>query len=227
VQSRKKHIDRLKRLIGIVGAFLVLLTSCFVIGYQMPDVMARRSKKAAVRTEVRSTEKMAREQLEEKPIQKAPVQETPSQPVALNPAKMYRIHIDKSEHRFDLLDGSQVVRSWPCAVGKGGLGQKQERGDNMTPVGTFTIDEIDDASDWTHDFGDGNGPVAGAYGPWFFSLETEKLSGGAWDGIGIHGTNDPASLGTDASEGCIRLSNQNLEELYHIVHVGTVVEIQN
>lgn len=72
--------------------------------------------------------------------------------------------------------------------GKGGLGQKQRRGDNMTPVGDFTVDEIDDASSWPYDFGDGRGEIAGAYGPWLISLDTEALSGGAWDGIGIHGT---------------------------------------
>ena len=80
----------------------------------------------------------------------------------------------------------------------------------MTPVGTFTVDEIDDASSWPHDFGDGRGEIAGAYGPWFISLDTEALSGGAWDGIGIHGTHDPQSIGTDASEGCIRLHNEDL-----------------
>lgn len=53
------------------------------------------------------------------------------------------------------------------------------------------------------------------------------LSGGAWDGIGIHGTHDPQSIGTDASEGCIRLHNEDLQELRSVVKVGTVVEIKD
>ena len=97
----------------------------------------------------------------------------------------------------------------------------------MTPTGTFLVDEIDDASSWTHDFGDGNGSIAGAYGPWFISLDTRNLSGGNWDGIGIHGTHDPASIGTNASEGCVRLQNDQLEELRQVAYVGMPVTIQD
>lgn len=85
-----------------------------------------------------------------------------------------------------------------------------------TPDGTFVIDEIIDASSWTHDFKDGKGEIAGAYGPWFLSLDTYNLSQGAWGGIGIHGTHDPASIGTLASEGCIRLRNQDIEALKNL-----------
>ena len=143
------------------------------------------------------------------------------------PGKKYAVLVDKSDHKLYLKDGDTVVRTWGCAIGKGGLGQKERRGDNMTPVGTFRIDEIDDASGWTHDFGDGNGEIQGAYGPWFLSLDTEDLSQGNWDGIGIHGTHDPASIGTDASEGCVRLDNANLRELEKVAYVGMPVTIQD
>lgn len=135
--------------------------------------------------------------------------------------------VDKSEHKVYIKDGETVVRIWDCAVGKGGLGQKQRRGDNITPLGTFLVDEIDDASSWTHDFGDGKGQIAGAYGPWFLSLNTYDLSKGKWDGIGIHGTHDPASLGTDASEGCVRLLNAHLVELKDVTYIGMPVTIQD
>lgn len=139
----------------------------------------------------------------------------------------YTVLVDKSEHKVYIKDGETVVRIWDCAVGKGGLGQKQRRGDNITPLGTFLVDEIDDASSWTHDFGDGKGQIAGAYGPWFLSLNTYDLSKGKWDGIGIHGTHDPASLGTDASEGCVRLLNAHLVELKDVTYIGMPVTIQD
>ncbi|CCO07412.1 L,D-transpeptidase [Desulforamulus hydrothermalis] len=44
---------------------------------------------------------------------------------------------------------------------------------------------------------------------------------------GIHGTNEPASIGRDASGGCIRLNNRDAEELYSMVPLGTQVEIRN
>ncbi|XOQ51048.1 MAG: hypothetical protein ACFWTX_07190 [Acidaminococcus timonensis] len=65
-----------------------------------------------------------------------------------------------------------------------------------------------------------------AYGPWFISLDTRNLSQGKWDGIGIHGTHDPASIGTRASEGCIRMNNDNLQKLKPYVKVGMKVKVE-
>jgi len=46
-----------------------------------------------------------------------------------------------------------------------------------------------------------------------------------WGIYGIHGTNNPGSIGTAASGGCIRMFNWNVEELYEWVEVGTPVHI--
>lgn len=45
------------------------------------------------------------------------------------------------------------------------------------------------------------------------------------DGYGLHGTNNPASVGQAVSHGCIRLRNEDIAELYHRVAVGTPVFI--
>ena len=223
----KKGFGKYRALVaGLVGGLFVLSGS-FALGYHGADALPGKERPVA---SVGNTEwKESPQQVPEKPKDKAGKTQPPAaaKPAVLDPAAVYRIVVDKSEHRFYLYQGDTLVRDWPCAVGRGGLGQKQRRGDNMTPVGTFRVDEIDDASTWTHDFGDGNGEIAGAYGPWFLSLDTEALSGGRWDGIGIHGTHDPASLGTDASEGCVRLANKNLEELHRIARVGMTVEIRD
>ena len=135
------------------------------------------------------------------------------------------ILIKKSEFRLYLLEDGNVIRSFPVALGKN-AGQKRVSGDMKTPDGSFPIDEVIDSSDWTHDFGDGKGEIEGAYGPYFISLDTSELSGGAWDGIGIHGTHDPASIGTRASEGCIRMHNSDLLALKKQISVGTQVTIE-
>ncbi|SRR6266508_2936140 len=44
-------------------------------------------------------------------------------------------------------------------------------------------------------------------------------------GFGIHGTNQPRSIGRAKSHGCIRLRNADVEELFELVRVGDVVEI--
>jgi len=45
--------------------------------------------------------------------------------------------------------------------------------------------------------------------------------------IGIHGTNNPASIGKAASKGCIRMHNKDVEELFGMVTIGTRVRIVN
>jgi hypothetical protein len=54
-------------------------------------------------------------------------------------------------------------------------------------------------------------------------LGTHRLEMG--DGYGIHGTNDPASIGRSASHGCVRLRNEDIAKLYDMVEVGTPVYI--
>ena len=143
-------------------------------------------------------------------------------PLIANAPSGTSILIRKSEFRLYLLVNGNVVQSWPIALGKN-AGQKEVVGDMKTPNGSFPVDEVLGSSDWTHDFGDGKGEIAGAYGPYFISLDTSTLSGGAWDGIGIHGTHDPASIGTRASEGCIRMNNEDLRALKEYVNVGMQV----
>lgn len=128
------------------------------------------------------------------------------------------IFIDKADDRLYLVNKNQVVDSWGIAIGKV-PGNKQAKGDSRTPEGTFTVSRIQDASTWTHDFKDGKGVIKGAYGPWFIRLRT------GWDGIGIHGTHDPDSIGTMASEGCIRLRNEDLEHLKPMVKLNMKVVI--
>jgi hypothetical protein len=47
-----------------------------------------------------------------------------------------------------------------------------------------------------------------------------------WGSYGIHGTNRPWSIGQFASQGCIRMRNKDVEELFEWVAIGTPVKIQ-
>ena len=44
-------------------------------------------------------------------------------------------------------------------------------------------------------------------------------------GYGIHGTNQPGSIGRYASHGCIRMRNRDVQELFELVREGDVVEL--
>jgi lipoprotein-anchoring transpeptidase ErfK/SrfK len=111
------------------------------------------------------------------------------------------------------------IAEYPVAVGLN-YGDKQREGDKKTPEGTFEVQQIQNASYWTHDFGDGKGEIKGAYGSHFIRLLTPGHKG-----IGIHGTHDPASIGSRATEGCIRLKNEDLSEFVKMVRVGLPVII--
>lgn len=129
------------------------------------------------------------------------------------------IYISKVDMTLTLLDAKgQVVVTYPMACGRN-KGHKQRKGDMRTPEGKFSLQQIQDAHDWSHDFGDGKGVIKGAYGPCFMRLRT------GFNGIGIHGTHDPNSIGTRATEGCIRLENKNVAALSKKVTLGMTVII--
>ncbi len=128
----------------------------------------------------------------------------------------YWLWIVKKDFTLSAFRGTERIGVYEIAIGEN-PGNKEEVGDCRTPEGIFTVESLHDSSAWVHDFGDG--PVEGAYGPWFIRLKT------GWQGIGIHGTHDPSTLGTMTTEGCIRVKNDHLLEIVDNVDEGTVVVI--
>ena len=128
--------------------------------------------------------------------------------------------ISKEELTLSVIDfKGNILEKYPISCGKN-MGNKVEKGDLKTPEGVFRVIDIQNATDWTHDFGDGNGKIKGVYGNYFIRLLTPGHAG-----IGIHGTHDSNSIGTRDSEGCIRLKNEDLEKLKQRIHIGDVVVI--
>jgi lipoprotein-anchoring transpeptidase ErfK/SrfK len=138
---------------------------------------------------------------------------------SLSGQKGVAVLIEKKAHRLTVLRDGKKLKEYGIAVGKNG-GDKKRVGDMRTPEGSFAVQQIQNASGWTHDFRDGKGTVKNAYGPLFIRLKTDP-----WKGIGIHGTHDPASIGTDVTEGCVRLNNDDLLEFRELIAVGTKVVI--
>lgn len=137
-------------------------------------------------------------------------------------SKASHIVISKEAMTLTLYDSNNlVICEFPIAVGKN-YGDKRRNGDMKTPEGEFVIENIHNSSSWTHDFGDGKGQIAGCYGRWFIRLKTPPHKG-----IGIHGTHLPESIGTRATEGCIRLENSNLDSLKPMVRIGMPVLIES
>jgi lipoprotein-anchoring transpeptidase ErfK/SrfK len=101
-----------------------------------------------------------------------------------------------SKRRLLLYQDGHLSASFPVAVGKG---------QTPTPVGNWHII---------------NKKI----------LTDNSVFGSRWLGLnhpgyGIHGTNQPDSIGTAVSHGCIRMYNADVEQLFQLVSVGTPVII--
>lgn len=109
------------------------------------------------------------------------------------------IVVNKETHRLTLLSGNMVLRNYE--VGLGG---------ERTPEGDFVIsDKVVNP----------NGRTDGEFGTRGMQLSDTDYA--------IHGTNDPGSIGLDESLGCIRMHQEDVEELFALVPPGTQVTIKN
>ena len=108
----------------------------------------------------------------------------------------YRIIIDLSDRRLHLLDGNTVVRSFPVGIGTM-LTQ--------TPVGEYKIINKQENP-------------GGPFGVLWMGLSRPHY--------GIHGTNNPSSIGHMVSHGCVRMYNEDVLALSRLVPVGTRVTIR-
>jgi lipoprotein-anchoring transpeptidase ErfK/SrfK len=119
------------------------------------------------------------------------------------------IEVDRAAHRLTLLRNGVVAARYPVGVGTS---------TTPTPAGLFYV--TDNLS---------TGSPGGAYGPYALGLSGHSdvlLQFGSGDGVlGIHGTNEPGSIGHDATHGCIRLRNPDIVALRAKVPLGAPVQV--
>ncbi|MHA6529028.1 L,D-transpeptidase [Paenibacillus sp. BAC0078] len=108
----------------------------------------------------------------------------------------YRIIVDLSQRMLYLLDDNTVIRGFPVGIGKMLT---------VTPAGEYTI--INKQPN-----------PGGPFGAFWMGLSKPHY--------GIHGTNDPSSIGKMVSHGCIRMHNEDVLSLAAIVPIGTRVTIR-
>ena len=121
----------------------------------------------------------------------------------------YRIEVAVEEHMLRLFNDGEVELETPIGVGTA---------DTPTPGGTYYVKELLQPPDPSGPYG----PYA--YGLSGFSNELTSFAGGEGV-IGIHGTNEPDTIGTDVSSGCIRVENDVITQLAEMLPLGTPVEI--
>jgi len=132
----------------------------------------------------------------------------PGKKLKINRAK-YNIFVDKSDNILKLSDeNGQAIKVYTVSTGE-----------NMnTPTGEFKIEEKLVRPVWYK--------VGAVVSP----ESKEYELGSRWMGLsvagyGIHGTNDSSTIGKHITKGCVRMKNEDVEELYAIVPSGTKVLI--
>lgn len=107
------------------------------------------------------------------------------------------IVVDIVKHSLTVFADGEPIRTFPVGVGKDST---------PSPLGEFKI--IQKSLNW------GNG-----FGTRWMRVNVP------WGIYGIHGTNKPASVGQSLSHGCIRMSNKDVEALYPLIPLGTLVKM--
>lgn len=118
------------------------------------------------------------------------------------------IVVSLEDRKLALVEDGQVKKVYTVAVGKPST---------PSPVGTFTIERR--VANPTYHHGDKT-VLPGPHNP-----VGTRWMGLSVHGYGIHGTNEPNSIGKAASHGCIRMAKDDLEEFYGLVAVGDTVEL--
>jgi lipoprotein-anchoring transpeptidase ErfK/SrfK len=119
-----------------------------------------------------------------------------------------RIIVSIADRRLVVVENNEILAAFPVAVGAP---------TSPSPVGTFTV--INRVTNPTY-YRPGTVIAPGPRNP----IGTRWI-GLSRKGYGIHGTDEPSSIGYAKSHGCIRLRNADVERLFTQVRDGDVVEL--
>lgn len=123
-----------------------------------------------------------------------------------------QVEVNKRTNYLYLYENGKVTKTYRVATGKTS---------DLTPEGTFTVVFKTTYPGWK---GIPGGDPKNPLGSRWIGIQVNGDNGRTY---GIHGTNNPSSIGTHASNGCIRMYNSQVEELYNKVPTGTKVWIHS
>jgi murein L,D-transpeptidase YafK len=141
------------------------------------------------------------------------------------PVQADKIVILKSARSMTLLSGGKALKTYKVALGSVPVGPKHVEGDHKTPEGDYVIDAKNAHSQF-------HLSLHISYPSAADQQRARSLGARPGGAIMIHGLAKPfAYLGplhrqTDWTDGCIAVTNAEIEEIWKLVRVGTRVEIR-
>lgn len=136
-----------------------------------------------------------------------------------------RILIEKSKRQLTLISHGEVLKSYKIALGGNPIGPKEQKGDKKTPEGIYTIEERHNSSRF-------HLSLRISYPNEKDKKRARELGASPGGDIMIHGTGKeilPADSGhwrVDWTEGCIAVTNEEIEEIARLVPDGTTIDIK-
>ena len=148
-------------------------------------------------------------------------------PYDLSTVKAAQVVVYKAERRMDLLDDKgRPIRSYQVSLGKNPTGDKQQRGDNRTPEGSYTID-------WRNPGSDYHLSLRISYPSKSDQWRAKRNGVDPGGDIFIHGL--PNGKGwkrwkynksNDWTNGCIAVYDHEIREIWNLVPDGTPITIK-
>ena len=136
-----------------------------------------------------------------------------------------KVLIEKKERRLTLLSKDEVIKTYKIALGGNPVGPKERQGDNKTPEGTYIIDSRNRDSGY-------HLSLHISYPNEKDKMRAKELGVSPGGDIMIHGIKNGLSwvgashAEVDWTNGCIAVTNEEMEEIYKLVPNGTIVEIR-
>jgi murein L,D-transpeptidase YafK len=148
-----------------------------------------------------------------------------SSALAIPQQKATRVLVLKNEHKMQLFSGETVIKTYTVALGRGGLAPKQRQGDHLTPQGLYQIDRRNQDSRFYL-------ALHISYPNEIDRERARKLGVAPGGDIMIHGiANGLGWLGSmqhmvDWTNGCIAVTDAEMDEIWLLVPEGTPIEIR-
>lgn len=138
--------------------------------------------------------------------------------------KIDKVYVDKSERVLKLLSGDLVIKTYHIALGDSPVGHKRQEGDERTPTGSYVLDYKNENSSYYRS-------IHVSYPNAADKAQAKKRGVSAGGDIMIHGQKN--GLGhlaaitqqRDWTDGCIAVTNDEMDEIMALVAIDTPIEI--
>ena len=136
-----------------------------------------------------------------------------------------RILIEKSARTMKLMRGDEILKTYKVALGTQPIGAKERQGDHKTPEGSYVVDAKNPNSQFYR-------ALHISYPSGSDREHARKLGVSAGGDVEIHGLGKGYGwIGAghrmkDWTDGCIAVTNEEIDEIFPLVAIGTRVEIR-